>query len=96
MQYEQKLVQPLMICTHAWYGRSRRAARSPLMAGPSSKKPAGPAGRLHGRLEQLGQAVEVLRPQGAVHEGEAREERRLLRLRQAAGHEHDAARVARA
>ena len=43
MQYEQKLVQPLMTCIQAWNGRSRRAARLPLKCGPSSKKPAGPA-----------------------------------------------------
>ena len=37
MQYEQKLVQPLITCTHAWYGRSLRAERLPLKCSPSSK-----------------------------------------------------------
>ncbi len=43
MQYEQKFVQPLITCTQAWNGRSRRAVRLPLKCGPSSKKPVGPS-----------------------------------------------------
>ena len=46
--------------------------------------------RLHGGPQQLRQPVQVLRAEGAVDEREAREEARLLRLRQAAGHEDHA------
>ena len=52
-----------------------------------------PVRGLRGRPQQLRQAVQVLRAQRPVHVGEAPEEVLLLRLRQAAGDQHDAARV---
>ena len=89
-----------MICTQAWKGRARRAGQVAAQGRTVGEEPgaagraAGCAGGLHGRLQQFRQPVQVLRAEGDVDEREAREEALLLGLRQAAGHEHDARRVA--
>ncbi len=71
----------------------RQVAAHGRAVGEEARRPAGRPRRRHGRREQLGQAVQVLRPQGAVDEGETPEEVVLLGLRQAAGDEDDAAGV---
>ena len=85
-------MQPDMICTHAWNGRSRRAARPPLRRGPSSKKPAGavrpPAP--HGRLSSSGRRCRFCGPSAPSTNGKRAKKSSLLGLRQAAGDEHDA------
>ena len=74
MQYEQKLVQPAMICTHAQGpgdphpGQIGAPASGRLLEGPTGR-PLGPM-----RSEQPGQLVQALRTHQHVHEREVAEE----------------------
>ena len=89
MQYEHTQLQPTEICTQAWKRRSRfgRQMRRESLELEVALRPDVV------RLQELGQAVDLARPEGDVHEREALEDLLLQGLRPAPSHSDDPARI---
>ena len=86
MQKAQRMLQPWMICTHAWNSRSRFIGRWP---GEVLELEVALRGEAVARQE-LGEPVDLARPERDVDEREALEHLVLHRLRPAAPHADDA------
>ncbi len=78
-------MQPTLICTHPWKGRSRWAGRRPVKPSNSKK----PCAVSDSRGEELGEAVDLAGAEGDIDEREALEDLLLDRLRPAPPHADD-------
>ena len=86
MQYEQFMLQPTLICTHAWKSRARLRRQ---VAGEALELEEALRGeRVAG--QELGELVDLAGPERDVDEREAREDLVLDRLRPAAADADDA------
>ena len=92
MQYEQRQLQPTLICTQPWNSRARLTGRWPVKPSNSKK----PWAVIESRGQELGELVHLARPEGDVDERELREDLVLDRLRPAAADADDDAPGARA